>query len=264
MDLIHVVYRHYRLPFLGVMLLSLASAALGIGIIAFINQYLIEQISHSIQVLPLFLGLIVLLLVFTLASQLATTILGHHFVYQLRSKLIKQILDTEILRLEHLGSAKLQASLSSDIKNITIAFVRLPELIQGLILTASATVYLLWLSPKLLAVTAFSVAITILVSWFLVSHVYRHLNHVRQAEDKLYKNYQTIIDGKKELALNRFRAKVIYEQNYQKNAESYRRHIILADTFHLSAVNWSNIMMLAAIGLVFFLANHSGWANSNI
>ena len=32
----------------------------------------------------------------------------------------------------------------------------------------------------------------------------------------------------------------------------------------LSAVNWSNIMMLAAIGLVFFLANHSGWANSNI
>ncbi len=264
MDLIPVVYRHYRLPFLGVMLLSLASAALGIGIIAFINQYLIEQISHSIQVLPLFLGLIVLLLVFTLASQLATTILGHHFVYQLRSKLIKQILDTEILRLEHLGSAKLQASLSSDIKNITIAFVRLPELIQGLILTASATVYLLWLSPKLLAVTAFSVAITILVSWFLVSHVYRHLNHVRQAEDKLYKNYQTIIDGKKELALNRFRAKVIYEQNYQKNAESYRRHIILADTFHLSAVNWSNIMMLAAIGLVFFLANHSGWANSNI
>ena len=264
MDLIHVVYRHYRLPFLGVMLLSLASAALGIGIIAFINQYLIEQISHSIQVLPLFLGLIVLLLVFTLASQLATTILGHHFVYQLRSKLIKQILDTEILRLEHLGSAKLQASLSSDIKNITIAFVRLPELIQGLILTASATAYLLWLSPKLLAVTAFSVAITILVSWFLVSHVYRHLNHVRQAEDKLYKNYQTIIDGKKELALNRFRAKVIYEQNYQKNAESYRRHIILADTFHLSAVNWSNIMMLAAIGLVFFLANHSGWANSNI
>ena len=264
MDLIPVVYRHYRLPFLGVMLLSLASAALGIGIIAFINQYLIEQISHSIQVLPLFLGLIVLLLVFTLASQLATTILGHHFVYQLRSKLIKQILDTEILRLEHLGSAKLQASLSSDIKNNTIAFVRLPELIQGLILTASATVYLLWLSPKLLAVTAFSVAITILVSWFLVSHVYRHLNHVRQAEDKLYKNYQTIIDGKKELALNRFRAKVIYEQNYQKNAESYRRHIILADTFHLSAVNWSNIMMLAAIGLVFFLANHSGWANSNI
>ena len=34
--------------------------------------------------------------------------------------------------------------------------------------------------------------------------------------------------------------------------------IIRADTCHLSAVNWSNIMMLGAIGLVFFLANGLG------
>ncbi len=264
MDIIRVIYHHYRLPFLGVMLLSLASATLGISVIAFISRNLIERINNSPTVLPLFLGLVLLLLLITLASQLATTILGHHFVYQLRSKLIKQILDTEIIRLEHLGNAKLQASLSSDIKNITIAFVRLPELIQGGILTIGAIVYLSWLSPTLLAVTTICVAITILISWFLVSHVYLHLNQVRQAEDKLYKNYQTVIDGKKELKLNRFRAKAIYELDYQANADSYRRHIILADTFHLSAVNWSNIMMLAAIGLVFFLANHSGWANGNI
>jgi putative ATP-binding cassette transporter len=29
-------------------------------------------------------------------------------------------------------------------------------------------------------------------------------------------------------------------------------------------VNWSNIMMLGAIGLVFFLANGLGWANTNV
>ncbi len=34
------------------------------------------------------------------------------------------------------------------------------------------------------------------------------------------------------------------------DAQEYRHHIIRADTFHLSAVNWSNIMMLGAIGPV--------------
>ncbi|GHC22256.1 putative ATP-binding cassette transporter [Aidingimonas halophila] len=73
--------------------------------------------------------------ILSLGSQLALTTLGHHFVYQLRGKLIKRILDTDIERLEQLGSARLLASLSSDIRYITVAFVRLPELVQGIILT---------------------------------------------------------------------------------------------------------------------------------
>ncbi|HHV9032117.1 TPA: microcin J25 efflux ABC transporter YojI, partial [Shigella sonnei] len=48
------------------------------------------------------------------------------------------------------------------------------------------------------------------------------------------------------------------------DAQEYRHHIIRADTFHLSAVNWSNIMMLGAIGLVFWMANSLGWADTNV
>ncbi|STW68513.1 ABC transporter ATP-binding protein [Klebsiella pneumoniae] len=44
----------------------------------------------------------------------------------------------------------------------------------------------------------------------------------------------------------------------------YRHHIVRADTFHLSAVNWSNIMMLGAIGLVFWMANSLGWADTAV
>ncbi|MBD4784499.1 ABC transporter ATP-binding protein, partial [Escherichia coli] len=42
MELLVLVWRQYRWPFISVMALSLASAALGIGLIAFINQRLIE------------------------------------------------------------------------------------------------------------------------------------------------------------------------------------------------------------------------------
>lgn len=142
------------LAFIAVMALSLASAALGIGLIAFINVRLIEMVDTSLSVLPEFLGLLLLLMAVTLGSQLALTALGHHFVFRLRSEFIKRILDTQVERIERLGSASLLAGLTSDVRAITIAFVRLPELVQGIILTFGSAAYLAQLSSKMLAVTA--------------------------------------------------------------------------------------------------------------
>ncbi|MCL6375843.1 multidrug ABC transporter permease/ATP-binding protein [Pectobacterium brasiliense] len=264
MELLRIVYQQYRWPFLAVILLSLLSAALGIGLIAFINLQLIETVNQSLSVLPQFLGLLLLLMGVTLVSQLALTTLGHHFVYRLRGQFIKRILDTNIARIEQIGSAQLLASLSSDIRNITIAFVRLPELIQGIVLTIGSAAYLAWLSPKMLVVTSVWIAITLWGGFMLVSRVYRHLTQVREAEDRLQKDYETVINGRKELTLNRERAQKLYEDIYQANAQDYRQNVIRADTFHLSAVNWSNIMMLGVIGAVFFMANNLGWADTNV
>ncbi|WP_134706224.1 multidrug ABC transporter permease/ATP-binding protein [Rahnella sp. CJA17(1/100)] len=264
MELLRVVFKQYRWPFLGVMALSLLSAVLGIGLIAFINLKLIETTQGSLMVLPQFLGLLLLLMAVTLGSQLALTVLGHHFIYRLRGQFIKRILDTDIERIEQIGNAQLLASLGSDIRNITLAFVRLPELVQGIILTLGCAGYLAWLSPEMLLVTVIWLLITIFGGFKLVSHVYRHLAKVRDAEDKLQTDYQKVIEGRKELALNRERARHLFDDVYRKDAEEYRHHIIRADTFHLSAVNWSNIMMLGAIGLVFFMANTLGWSDTDV
>jgi ABC-type siderophore export system fused ATPase/permease subunit len=62
--------------------------------------------------------------------------------------------------------------------------VRLPELVQGLVLTLGSIIYLGLLSPALLGVTALWVTVTMVVGWLLVNRVYRHLAHMRQAEDQ--------------------------------------------------------------------------------
>ncbi|WP_318388537.1 multidrug ABC transporter permease/ATP-binding protein [Enterobacter sp.] len=264
MQLLLLVWRQYRWPFIAVIALSLASAALGIGLIAFINTRLIENVDVSLSVLPEFLGLLILLMAVTLASQLALTTLGHHFVYRLRSEFIKRILDTHVERIEQLGSASLLAGLTSDVRNITIAFVRLPELVQGIILTVGSAAYMAWLSGKMLLVTALWLAITIWIGFVLVARVYKHIAILRETEDKLHNDYQMVLEGRKELTLNRERAEHIFNELYKPDAREYRQHIIRADTFHLSAVNWSNIMMLGAIGLVFWMANSLGWADTNV
>lgn len=258
-SLYQMIWTHYRLPFLKVIFLNLVNAAVSVGIIAYINHTFISQpVFNTLSWASLgqFSALVVLLLVTTFVSQYALTRLGHQFVYELRTKLVKQIIDTKVPQIDHLGSARLLASLSSDIQSITVAFVRMPELVQGVILSVGVALYLGWLSLPLLLIVMFWIAMTIWISTILVKHVYTHLRELREINDLLYEDYQSIIDGRKELALNQHRAEKLYKNDFLHHAKSYQNRVIKADTYHLSAVNWSNIMMFAAIGVVFAVSNY--------
>lgn len=257
-SLYHLIWVQYRLPFLKVILLNLVNAAVSVGIIAYINHTFISQpVFNTLSWVSLgyFSVLVLLLLITTFISQYALTRLGHQFVYELRTKLVKQIIDTKVPQIDHLGSARLLASLSSDIQSITVAFVRMPELVQGVILSIGVALYLGWLSLPLLLIIMFWIAMTIWISTILVKHVYHHLTTLREINDDLYQDYQSIIEGRKELALNHHRAEKLYKDDFLSHAKSYQARIIKADTFHLSAVNWSNIMIFAAIGLVFAVSS---------
>ena len=258
-SLYQMIWAHYRLPFLKVIFLNLVNAAVSVGIIAYINHTFISQpVFNTLSWASLgqFSALVVLLLVTTFVSQYALTRLGHQFVYELRTKLVKQIIDTKVPQIDHLGSARLLASLSSDIQSITVAFVRMPELVQGVILSVGVALYLGWLSLPLLLIVMFWIAMTIWISTILVKHVYTHLRELREINDLLYEDYQSIIDGRKELALNQHRAEKLYKNDFLHHAKSYQNRVIKSDTYHLSAVNWSNIMMFAAIGVVFAVSNY--------
>lgn len=257
----HMIWAQYRLPFLKVILLNLINAAVSVGIIAYINQTFISQPvfnTLSWSSLGQFALLVLLLLVTTFVSQYALTRLGHKFVYELRTKLVKQIIDTTVPQIDHLGSARLLASLSSDIQSITVAFVRMPELVQGVILSVGVGLYLGWLSLPLLLIVMFWIAMTIWISTLLVKHVYTHLTKLREINDVLYQDYQSIIEGRKELALNQHRAEKLYTDDFLAHAKSYEKTVTKSDTFHLSAVNWSNIMMFASIGVIFAISNYLG------
>lgn len=73
----------------------------------------------------------------------------------------------------------------------------------GIILTIGSAAYLWMLSGKMLLVTAIWMAITIWGGFVLVARVYKHMATLRETEDKLYTDFQTVLEGRKELTLNR-------------------------------------------------------------
>jgi putative ATP-binding cassette transporter len=264
MKLVRLVFQQYRWPLAMVLLLSISSGLLSVGVIAFVNQRMISTHDGLGTALWQFGLMLVVLLALASGASLSLTALGHRFVYGLRRVMVKRLLDTRIERIESIGGAKIFASLSSDIRAVTMAFVQLPDLIYGSVLSVASFSYLAWLSPSLFITTLCWMAFTLGVGWLLVGKLNAHIRALRESEDKLYQSYQAVIDGRKELTLNRDRARRLYEETFDVAAQRYREHFTLADRYHGLASNWANIMVLGTIGLAFYLANGLGWAPTEV
>ncbi|MDY2795961.1 MAG: multidrug ABC transporter permease/ATP-binding protein [[Pasteurella] aerogenes] len=261
MTLLYPILKNYRWHLLGILLLTLIFSLMGIGVLAFINNQLLQTTEYTAYLLWIFIALLAIFLISSIAAQISLTALGHKLVYLLRKQLIKQILDSQTEHLHRLGKAKLLASLSNDIHNIAMAFVRLPELLQGTLLVICAGGYLYYLSEKLFFITALWLFVTVWVGNLAVKKVYAYLKVIREAQDSLYQDYQSAIEGHRELSLNRQRAQFYYEQELEKNAQAQYQGSIRADSYHVFAGNWTNVMVLGAVGMVFYLALSKNWTD---
>lgn len=244
-----------------VILLSLTSALLTVGVIAFIQYRLLNQANLTSSVLWQFVALLFVLLVTTSVAQIALHKLGHQFVYRKRCQMIKKLINTDIEQIEIIGSARLLASLSTDIRNLTFAFVHLPELIYGAVLCLIALCYLAFLSLPLFAVSVLLLSLTSILGFGLVNKITYHIKQVREYDDKLYQDYQSFIEGRKEISLNPGRAKRYFNDEFNQHAQNYRDQVTRADIFNGFAGNMANTMVLALIGLNYYLALGLGWAD---
>lgn len=249
---------------LPVILLSVMSAFVSVSVIAFIQYTLLNQTTDIHRNIGIFALLLVVLLVTSVIAQVALHKLGHQFVFNKRCQLVRQLINTDIEQIENVGSAGILASLNTDIRNVTIAFVNLPELIYGIVLTIVSLAYLAFLSLPLFSVSLLVLGGTGIAGFALVTRISNHVRRVREFDDKLYKDYEVLIDGRKELSLNPGRAYRFFENDFSLNAIGYRDEITRADILNGFTANLSNIVILALIGIIFYLSIGLGWAEFNI
>jgi len=261
-SLLSLMLKRHRVALVVSLLLSMASAALGVSVIAFINERLLASQSVQATMLASFAGLLVVLFVLSTSSQLVMSRLGHSVVYELRRMLVKRVLDTQIVQIENIGAAKILASLSSDTSHISSAFLSLPHAVYGAAVCLGAFGYLAWLSLPLFGATVAWLVVTVLVAYRLLLGTQRHYELAREVEDDLIADYQAVIEGRKELALNRARARLVYEQEFETHARRERDHARSGDQWNSVNDNFVTVMTFGAIGLAFFLADSMGWATT--
>ena len=262
MSLLRLMLQRHRVELLISLLFSLVSAGFGVGVLAFINEQLLAAQTVNLRLLGLFVGLLAVLFGLSTVSQVVMSRLGHNVVYGLRRVLVKRVLDTDLERIDQLGAAKLLASLSNDTNHISSAFLSLPHAVYGAAVCIGAFGYLAWLSLPLVAATLGWILFTVALSYRLMVGTHRHFDLARDVEDELIADYQAVIEGRKELSLNRERARLLYEREFEEHARRGRDLSQRADVWNSVNDNFVTVMSLAAIGLCFFLAEGLHWASA--
>ena len=125
---------------------SLIYSGSSVLLLYFINNHLLKVSEKNLTPLLLFMLYLLLFLAFSILSRIALANIGNDFVFQLRIRLIKRILDTPNEKINAIGKSNLLASLSSDVLALTNGFLRIPELIQGGLTIIFASAYIAYLS----------------------------------------------------------------------------------------------------------------------
>lgn len=260
MDIIKLIFQRHRLAFLQMLSLTLISGGIAIGTLSYINNNLLrENAFHQGGIVP-FMALVAIYFAIATFAQIQLARIGQNFILDTQMQLVKRIMDSHETQIQWIGKPKILASLASDIRSLSFAFTRLPELVQGILFVLACSLYLIWLSPKLFAVVALIMMLMITGTHFVVKRHFDSFRLMRRSEDEIQRHYETALDGHKELTLNRYRAERFYNEEFTPQAQQRRQAHVQADSYQAISVNWGNSMMLLAVGVIFYLATYHQWA----
>lgn len=259
MPFILELLKQNKFKFISFLIFSFISSAVGVLTLVFINDYLLK----NTQNIPI-LYFIALLVVFFLSStivELGLSVFGQNFIFKMQRRVVKQILDTPLLKVAKVGKARILASLGSDVRNISFGLLRLPDFLQSSILILCTSAYLCYLSSQIFTLCAIWIIVVFTINNFLMMKVYAYFRKARENDDALQNNYQNILDGHKELLINRYRAKLYYEDEFESNARSKKKNSTLGNLFNNLSSNFTNVALLALVGVEFYLALEFQWAS---
>ena len=243
-----------------IVLLTLLFSGLGVWTLSFINNELVSLKEFDPILAIKFIAVLLLFFISAIAANISLTNFGHKFIYELRYQSVKQILDTPNSVINEIGKAKIIASLNNDIKTITFAFMSATGFIQSLVFIVCASIYLCVIAPKIFIFLSIWIGATLFINTLFMKKIHLYFKHSRVQDDALQKHYDDIVEGHRELSLNRARASVCFDElNF--TGDKKRQNMVKADIYHALSDNFTNIMLLGSVGLCVFLCVAFDWAS---
>ena len=227
------------------------------------NAVLLAMISHllgsvapaSSQFIILFFAICIILPLTRFASEALLINLSSIATLELRMRLSRQILSTPLRRLEELGPHRLFATLTQDITTIGSTLVNIPIICLHFSIVLGCLIYLVWMSwPVFLGVIGF-IVVGVLSYQIPMRRGMRAYVGGREQWDKLFKHFQAVTSGVKELKLHHDRREAFFTKALYPTGVSLRRYSIIGKLNFVGADSWGQALCFILIGLILFLAH---------
>ena len=223
------------------------------GLIALISQAISQEFVTSVDRIAIaFGGLVGVVLVTGVLSQVMLIRLAQQAIFQLRLNLSRQILAAELSHLEKLGTARLLATLTDDVQSVADAVRMVPFLCIDLAIVAGGLLYIIWLSWQVFLMVCVVTAIALGSCQWLLQRGRILLAQAREQQDDLLRHFRTVTDGTKELKLHYWRRQAFLREDLQAAAAAFRRYNVGGLTLFAVTSSWGRLIFFFAIGFVLF------------
>jgi putative ATP-binding cassette transporter len=227
---------------------GVSSAAL----VALINANLNSSNSPSGRMIWLMTALVVSVFISGLASRLILNRLSQRAVFDMRMRLCREVLAVPLRRLEEMGSHQILAALTEDVTNISAAIINIPLFFINSMLSLACLVYLGSLSLLVFFFLLLFLALAILSIEVLDRRAMRFHEAARREWDQLFKYFRALVDGSKELKLNRLRRENFFSMLLESTAKSHLRNWLSGRDFESASASWNQSLFFIFIILILF------------
>lgn len=238
--------------------LNFGSALAGVAAVALFTHALTAPAVELWKVGGLGLLLIGALFGLGLASQSLIVGAGHAIVHDLRLRLVRRLMATEVETVDTIGSARILTTLTKDVSMISQAFNSLPFVIFGGAVLVCGYGYLVWLSPAYALALALVTVLVVFVARRLAVQGKHHRRLAREADTRIHEAFEALIRGRNELRLSRVRRAAFLRDGLQPAVEEARQQESTADLFGVLTSNVVNAAVLSTILAILVLKQGLG------
>lgn len=252
MSLLDLLFRASRRLCLAALLASLVCGAANALLVVLINRALHAPAAELPAWLLPFFGLTLLGLAAQVASRALFARLGQQSLAVLRRRISEAVVAAPYRSLETTGAARVRALLTDDANAIATFFVGLPIVLTNAMVVVGCLAYLAYLSWQIFLVALAAVLLGSAAYHLCHQRVMAHLQAAGASQDRLFRQFDAMIGGAKELKLNRGKARRFLDTVLAEAIGAVARHRTRGLSLLSVTLGWGRFLFLLLIGAVLF------------
>jgi putative pyoverdin transport system ATP-binding/permease protein len=187
---------------------GIASASL----LATVNQAVHNQNENLFSVLLIFLGLCAVSLAGEFLGNVGNNLVGQRIIAKLRKDLSLKVITAPLVEIERFQPHRLLAVLNHDVDTIGVFTLNFSMVAIAFSIAVGCFVYLAILSPLMFAVVLLATMVMFAGQVYASRVGIESYHSVRNAHDELQRHYRAIIEGAKEIRVNKQRRIRVFDQ----------------------------------------------------
>ncbi|WP_099113125.1 cyclic peptide export ABC transporter [Xenorhabdus miraniensis] len=252
MTLIAYLYRQSWVLLLVSTISALISGFAGASIVGMISQGVTETINLT-TFLWSFFGICFIFFITKTISEITLSHLAQAAIFSLRLSLSNKILRAPLKKLNKIGRHGLLAVLTKDVDVFVHSFMLAPSVFGNVTLIIACFSYLAWMSWQLFVILAALSLIAMYVFYIWEKYPLRLMTLMRDQVDKIYLNFQSLINGSKELKLNTQKGNLFVDKVISPAANVFKEICIKANSSYAWLINASSVTFYIIIGISIFI-----------